>query len=673
MTQASTFFQTNVWRWESHSEDFGEGKPLKEVLKNIEDAPPAIQEHVATLTKIRAQTMAALAKMRAEGASEEAIKDAKRKGKDREKQYKGQLPAYAFSTAKTQKGRNPNGKPTERGNKNTTAHTGLLCIDVDGLESPDAAADMRGKLVSEHGAFAAFLSPSQHGVKALLRLEPVPKPTAWFDPTTNASLDPTTASQLPEGDQRPTFECPLHEWREHEAAFEAAQSYFRKHGIEIDRACRDVSRMCYTSHDPYMAVNPDASPFLWQEVGNEDAANEKHGELFEARLAELQGLNPELLTRASWRQKSLELKADRLRAAWNENLEEAAKQGQNDTVGGFHLLEQAAEDAAELAKIAHWTPPSEAVPKPLSEIPDRRWLWFEWLPVGCVTLLYGEGGTGKTKLALQLAAQHASGYKGDWFYAQENDPCASEIQNPNDRYGRAAPILFCTWEDEPEEVSRRLGWSEKALGWGGARRLSKHLTILDLQASGPAWGPEHGKHVSTRAGLLESGEAIQEEGKRRRAQLIILDNVAAAFASNENDRGAVREFVNTWHVWAREQQCGVLMLGHPPKSGDLYSGSTDWRNAARCLWVLQKHKVAAKEGTTKQVETGLWVLNKEKSNYSMPETLHLKREEDYGVWQKASEGEVQQAIEEAQQAKSDGKSKSNGKTKTPPKGTSKNV
>ena len=35
-------------------------------------------------------------------------------------------------------------------------------------------------------------------------------------------------------------------------------------------------------------------------------------------------------------------------------------------------------------------------------LPVRQWLWEGWVPVGAVTALYGDGGTGKSLLAQQL-------------------------------------------------------------------------------------------------------------------------------------------------------------------------------------------------------------------------------------------------------------------------------
>ena len=42
------------------------------------------------------------------------------------------------------------------------------------------------------------------------------------------------------------------------------------------------------------------------------------------------------------------------------------------------------------------------------EIPDRDWLFHDWIPGKRVTLLYGDGGTGKSQIAMQLCVAVAS-------------------------------------------------------------------------------------------------------------------------------------------------------------------------------------------------------------------------------------------------------------------------
>ena len=73
----------------------------------------------------------------------------------------------------------------------------------------------------------------------------------------------------------------------------------------------------------------------------------------------------------------------------------------------------------------------------------RRWLIDGWLAAGRIALLSGRGGAGKSKLAVQLAYAIAAG-RQEWF---EGGPKLNDIGNP---------IVFASWEDEREELHRRL-------------------------------------------------------------------------------------------------------------------------------------------------------------------------------------------------------------------------
>ena len=82
----------------------------------------------------------------------------------------------------------------------------------------------------------------------------------------------------------------------------------------------------------------------------------------------------------------------------------------------------------------------------------RQWLVDESLPAGRVALLTGEGGAGKSRLALQLAAGVASG--GDhreWITSPHGIMRLGNAVPPN-----GASVVFASWEDEPEEFYRRL-------------------------------------------------------------------------------------------------------------------------------------------------------------------------------------------------------------------------
>jgi RecA-family ATPase len=75
--------------------------------------------------------------------------------------------------------------------------------------------------------------------------------------------------------------------------------------------------------------------------------------------------------------------------------------------------------------------------------------------------------------------------------------------------------------------------------------------------------------------------------RRTGAKLVALDNVAHLFTGNENDRGAVTRFVNALNRLAGDSGAAVILLGHPNKAGDSYSGSTAWLNAVRSQFTIE--------------------------------------------------------------------------------------
>jgi DNA-directed RNA polymerase specialized sigma24 family protein len=90
------------------------------------------------------------------------------------------------------------------------------------------------------------------------------------------------------------------------------------------------------------------------------------------------------------------------------------------------------------------TPPKAVL---LWDIPedDLRPVWHlePILPLGVPTVLYGDGGTGKSLLAMGIAAQIASG--------KQVLPGTRSV--PEDLVG---PVVYLDWEDDPDEHRRRL-------------------------------------------------------------------------------------------------------------------------------------------------------------------------------------------------------------------------
>ena len=220
-----------------------------------------------------------------------------------------------------------------------------------------------------------------------------------------------------------------------------------------------------------------------------------------------------------------------------------------------------------------WTP----VPR------EREWLIPDWLPAGRLCCFVGEGAAGKSRMCLQLCISVAAG-KTDWLPTGES---GEGTDVPPLGVGEPSVAVFATWEDEADQFARYIHMIEKQRpGWQRLRALGGRFRYL--APSGPVWAPKDSSsgHVSTMGALTPGGRWLRRYCEERGARLLVLDPLAAAYASNENDRGLVRAFITSWDWWARETGCAVILIAHPPKHGGPYSGSTDWYAGARAFWSL---------------------------------------------------------------------------------------
>ena len=167
-------------------------------------------------------------------------------------------------------------------------------------------------------------------------------------------------------------------------------------------------------------------------------------------------------------------------------------------------------EIAEPLQVDHWgatTPP------------PRQWLINELLPAHRVSLLTGEGGAGKSRLILQLAAGIASGGR-DRSWINSNSPTMLLGDAvPTD----GADVVFASWEDEPDEFYRRLHQiSGNPAPWVKPEKLKK-LHITNLVGKGPIWAPIQGRHISTMAEITPTGERLRRLCERVGARLLIVD------------------------------------------------------------------------------------------------------------------------------------------------------
>lgn len=141
-------------------------------------------------------------------AEVEVVRRAYQSDKPTAAKLKAKLPAIAWS-----------GVFEQRNNRSLLTHSGLLCLDLDGLG--DRVDGARRLLVQDRHVLAVFTSPSGLGLKVIV----------------------------------PVKAC---DDQQHRACFLAAESYFKGLGLEVDATGKDVARLCFVSYDAdtWVATEP---------------------------------------------------------------------------------------------------------------------------------------------------------------------------------------------------------------------------------------------------------------------------------------------------------------------------------------------------------------------------------------------------------------------------------
>ena len=223
--------------------------------------------------------------------------------------------------------------------------------------------------------------------------------------------------------------------------------------------------------------------------------------------------------------------------------------------------------------------------------PEREWRWDSFIPDFQATLLTGAGAAGKSLATQQMCTCVAMGLPFLGIPVKQ------------------APALYITCEDDLEELHRRQEAICASLGITLEDTRDK-LFLLSLQG-------EIGNELATFDGdgtmtIAPRYQQIERTALAKGIRFVTLDNTAHTFAGNENDRHEVAAFVNLNNRLAQAIGGSVLMVGHPNKAGDSYSGSTAWENQVRSRLYLEIPK--GEEGAP--VNPDMRVIRNEKANYS---------------------------------------------------------
>lgn len=202
-------------------------------------------------------------------------------------------------------------------------------------------------------------------------------------------------------------------------------------------------------------------------------------------------------------------------------------------------------------------------------VKPRPWLVADMIPLRQVSSVDGDGGTGKTTLALQLLAAVVTGRS--WV----------------GQTVARGPAIYLSAEDDKDEIHRRL--ASICVECGVRLEDLGDLHVWALADSDPALVVSGQGDALVKTDLWRKLEAAII---RIRPVTLVLDSRADVFGGNEISRAQARNFIALLRALAIRHDLAVILLAHPSvagmASGTGNSGSTHWRNAVRSALYLTK-------------------------------------------------------------------------------------
>jgi len=211
------------------------------------------------------------------------------------------------------------------------------------------------------------------------------------------------------------------------------------------------------------------------------------------------------------------------------------------------FLTYIADDAVQ-----RWRVGEPAVDLGRIETHKARWLLYPYIEFGGPTILYADGGTGKSVVALCMAYSVAAG-----------KPLLGRPMVP------PTPVMYLDWETDAETHAIRFAaiCEANAFGEPKPRVLYKRMV----------------------GNLADNVEALKQELDEAGVGLIIIDSLLAASAGPLEESNTARSFVSA----IRYLDVAVLALTHVTKpqadNRDAANpfGSIFWHNMARNTWFIE--------------------------------------------------------------------------------------
>lgn len=252
-------------------------------------------------------------------------------------------------------------------------------------------------------------------------------------------------------------------------------------------------------------------------------------------------------------------------------------------------------------------------------IPEREWIIEDWLPRGCVTALYGDGGIGKTMLVQELMTCFATGKPFLGKQSATGTAWAVMCEDDLNELLRRQTRINSLYELDMQDLKKVRFVS----------RVSKDNLLITFNYGGVGQ-------------LTKFFKKLYRTVEAQKPDLVILDTASDLFGGNENARSEVRQFIQTaCGKIATDMNTAVLLCAHPSESGILKGtgtgGSTAWNNTVRMRWYLKRP-----EG--EQFNENHRVLTRVKSNYSATTGGQVYFELEDSVLKELSKEEVSELV-----------------------------
>lgn len=440
---------------------------------------------------------------------------------------------------------------SKRRESGLVSHSGILCLDVDHLR-PNEVEEVMNGLRADPVVLFAFRSPSYHGLKIGVRID----------------------------------------GSRHKQVWSSVESYFRQcYGLQVDSACRDVSRLCFVSFDPDLFVNTEASIFRGEPVVDPDRPPSSLAEVRELLnhipsrphypewiriIAAVGDALPEEQAVAALCEWSPEERAGEYREKLRSRLTRV-KRGTLFFLARRYGWKPRSQGTRQSVRNADKPPASSTnrsrlVVKSVSQIEARptEWLWTDLIPFGHLTICEGDPGIGKsTILNADIPARLSTG---------------TALPLEKRAHAPMSILLLSAEDDEADTIKPRL----LAAG-ADVDRVKLARAWFSVDSSNRA--------VDLGRDIAALRDTIREESTR----LVVIDPLSAFLGDVETYKeSSVRGVLTPLNHLAQETGAAIVAIRHWSKTGNQKSthrglGSIGFSAVTRSLIQFARHP--SKDGT----------------------------------------------------------------------------